>query len=149
PVLKDGPTPLRGNARERAWTIVRCSVVHWPQQPVLKTGLHRFAETPVNGRGPYPSSVMPRRDSGRLLARPKNRLPTFSAHTAAPRPLSRTPAGSRASNRHASIAPRTTWAHGPPTWGAPRIHTHRSIPAPPTPEQASCLLATVPCPTPP
>jgi hypothetical protein len=40
---------------------------------------------------------------------------------------SRTPAGSRASSRYASIAPRTTSARGPLAWGAPRTRTHRSI----------------------
>ena len=59
-----------------------------------------------------------------------------SAHTASPPPPSRTPAGSRASSRHASIAPRTTSARGPLAWGAPRTRTHRSIPAPPTPAGA-------------
>src|SRR5262249_13798913 len=73
---------------------------------------------------------------------------TFSAHTASPQPPSRAPAGSRASSRHASIAPRTTSAHGPLAWGARRTRTHRSIPAPPTPAGASRLPRTVPCPTP-
>src|SRR5580692_9703790 len=40
----------------------------------------------------------------------------FSAHTASPPPPSRTPAGSRAPSRHASIAPRTTSARGPIAW---------------------------------
>src|SRR5688500_16566368 len=74
-------------------------------------------------------------------------MATFSAHTALPPPRSRTPAGSRASSRYASIAPRTTSAHGPPPWDARRTRTHRSIPAPPTPAGASRLLRTVPCPT--
>src|SRR6267154_6625133 len=82
---------------------------------------------------------------GRHLASP---MATFSAHTASPPPPSRTPAGSRASSRHASIAPRTTSARGPPGWGAPRTRTHRSIPAPPTPAGASRLPRTVPYPTP-
>src|SRR5438045_7097731 len=73
---------------------------------------------------------------------------TFSVHTAAPPPLSRAPAGPRASSRHALIAPRTTWAHGPPAWAAPRIRTHRSTPAPSTPAGASGLPRTVPYPTP-
>jgi len=47
-------------------------------------------------------------------------MATFSAHTASPPPPSRTPAGSRASSRHAAIAPRTTSAHGPLAWAAPR-----------------------------
>src|SRR6266550_8165540 len=64
-------------------------------------------------------------------------MATFWAHTASPPPPSRTPAGSRASSRDASIAPRTTSAHGPLTWAAPRTRTHRSIPAPPTPAGAS------------
>src|SRR5829696_7648847 len=64
---------------------------------------------------------------------------TFSAHSASPPPPSRTPAGSQASSRYASIAPRTTSAHGPPAWAAPRTRTHRSIPAPPTPAGASRL----------
>src|SRR4029453_11758055 len=55
-------------------------------------------------------------------------MATFSAHTASPPPPSRTPAGSRASSRQASIAPRTTSAHGPLAWAAPRTRTHRSIP---------------------
>src|SRR5438046_1345763 len=59
--------------------------------------------------------------------------PTFSAHIASPPPPSRTPAGSRASSQYALIAPRTTSAHGPLAWAAPRTRTHRSIPAPPTP----------------
>src|ERR1043166_4121683 len=71
-----------------------------------------------------------------------------SAHTASPPPPSRIPAGSRASSRYASITPRTTSAHGPPAWGAPRTRTHRSIPAPPTPAGASRLPRTVPFPTP-
>src|SRR5215213_5498767 len=75
-------------------------------------------------------------------------MATPEAHTASPPPPSRTPAGSRASNRHASIAPRTTSAHGPLAWAAPRTRTHRSIPAPPTPEGASTLPPTVPYPTP-
>ena len=45
---------------------------------------------------------------------------------------SRTPAGSRASSRHASIFPRTTWAHSPLAGDAPQIRSHRSIPARPT-----------------
>src|SRR5260221_57422 len=60
-------------------------------------------------------------------------MATFSARTASPLPPSRTPAGSRASSRHASIAPRTTSARGPRAWDAPRTRTHRSIPAPSTP----------------
>src|SRR5256884_5788865 len=75
-------------------------------------------------------------------------MATFSAHTASPPPPSRTPAGSRASSRHASIAPRTTSARGPLAWAAPRARTHRSIPAPPTPAGASRLPRTVPYPTP-
>src|SRR5687768_11750327 len=75
-------------------------------------------------------------------------MATFSAHTALPPPRSRTPAGSRASSRYASIAPRTTSAHGPLAWGAPRARTHRSIPAPPTPAGASCLRRAVPYRTP-
>jgi hypothetical protein len=79
-----------------------------------------------------------------------NRAPmaTFSAHTASPPPPSRTPADSRASSRHALIAPRTTSARGPPAWAAPRTRTHRSIPAPSTPARASRLPRTVPYPTP-
>src|SRR5207249_1026040 len=42
----------------------------------------------------------------------------FSAHTASPPPPSRTPAGSRASSRHASTAPRTT------SDGLPQITAH-------------------------
>src|SRR6266540_5688303 len=60
-------------------------------------------------------------------------MATFSARTASPLSPSRTPAGSRASSRHASIAPRTTSARGPRAWDAPRTRTHRSIPAPSTP----------------
>src|SRR5579862_4490599 len=75
-------------------------------------------------------------------------LATFSAHTASPPHPNRTPAGSRASSRHASIAPRTTLAHGPPGWAAPRTHTHRSTPAPPTPAGASRRPRAVPYPTP-
>jgi glyoxylase-like metal-dependent hydrolase (beta-lactamase superfamily II) len=37
----------------------------------------------------------------------------------------RTPAGSRALSRHASIAPRTTSARGPLAWVVPRTRTHR------------------------
>ena len=44
--------------------------------------------------------------------------------------------------------PRTTSAHGPPAWAAPRTRTHRSIPAPPTPAGASRLPRAVPYPTP-
>src|SRR5262249_51314015 len=73
---------------------------------------------------------------------------TFSAHTASPPPPSRTPAGSRASSRHTLIAPRTTSAHGPLAWAAPRTRTHRSIPVPPTPAGASRLPRAVPYPTP-
>src|SRR5438874_6092110 len=76
------------------------------------------------------------------------RIATFSAHTASPPPPSRTPAGLRASSRHASIAPRTTSARGPLAWAAPRTHIHRSIPAPPTPAGASRLPRTVPYPIP-
>src|ERR1039457_922182 len=75
-------------------------------------------------------------------------MATFSAHTASPPPPSRTPAGSRASSRHASIAPRTTSARGPLAWAAPRTRTHRSIPAPPTPAGASRLPRAIPYPTP-
>src|SRR5262249_57879658 len=70
-------------------------------------------------------------------------LATFSAHTAAPPPPSRTPADSRASSRHASTTPPTTWARGPLAWAAPRTRTHLSIPAPSTPAGASRLLRTV------
>jgi hypothetical protein len=72
-----------------------------------------------------------RRDE--IQARP---MATFSADTASPRPPSPTPAGPRASSRHASRVPRTTSARGPLAWGAPRTRTHRSIPAPPTPAGA-------------
>src|SRR6266566_9011060 len=78
---------------------------------------------------------------GRLgLASP---MATFLARPASPLPPSRTPAGSRASNRHASIAPRTTSARGPRAWDAPRTRTHRSIPAPPAPAEASRRPRTV------
>src|SRR5262249_35293867 len=70
-------------------------------------------------------------------------MATFSAHTASPPPRSRTPAGPRASSRHASIAPRTTSAHGPRAWAARRTRTHPSIPAPPAPAGASRLPRTV------
>ena len=46
------------------------------------------------------------------------RSPTFSPHTASPPPPSGAPAGSRASSRSASIAPRTTSARGRRAWGA-------------------------------
>src|SRR5207244_2214872 len=75
-------------------------------------------------------------------------MATFSAHTASPPRPSRTPAGSRASSRHASIAPRTTSARDPLAWAVPRTRTHRSIPAPPTPAGASRLPRAVPYPTP-
>src|SRR6195256_5528865 len=75
-------------------------------------------------------------------------MATFSAHTASPPPPSRTPARSRASGRHASIAQRTTSARGPPAWAAPRTRTHRSIPALPTPAGASRLPRAVLYPTP-
>src|SRR5258707_11671351 len=71
-------------------------------------------------------------------------MATLSAYSASPPPPSRIPAGSRASSRHASIAPRTTSAHGPLAWAAPRTRTHRSIPAPPTQAGASRLPRTVP-----
>src|SRR5688500_2463797 len=70
-----------------------------------------------------------RANANRFRARPESRLyewklvydavraiATFSARTASPRCLSRAPAGSRASSRVASIAPRTTLAHGPRSW---------------------------------
>src|SRR3954462_3504589 len=66
-------------------------------------------------------------------------LATFSAHTASPPLQSRTPAGSRASSRRASIAPRTMSAHDPLSSGAPRCRTHRSVRAPPAPAGASRL----------
>src|SRR5438067_10934798 len=69
-------------------------------------------------------------------------MATLSAHTASPPPPSQTPAGSRASGRDASIAPRTKSARGPLAWAAPRTRTHRSIPAPPTPAGASRLPRT-------
>jgi len=47
-------------------------------------------------------------------------MATFSTRTASPPPPSRTPAGSRASSRHASIVRRTTSARGPRAWAAPR-----------------------------
>src|ERR1700739_2857999 len=85
-------------------------------------------------------------DAGRLgLTSP---MATFSAHTASPPPPRRTPAGSRALSRPASIAPRTTSARGRLAWAAPRTRTHRSIPAPSTPAGASRLPRTVPYPTP-
>src|SRR5690242_8881155 len=62
---------------------------------------------------------------------------TFSVRTAAPRPPSRTPAGSRAAGRGAARAPRTTSARGPRPGGAPRTRPHRSIPLRPTPAGAS------------
>lgn len=67
----------------------------------------------------------------RQACRPRHRSVTFSAHTASPPPPKQTPVGSRASSRHASIARRTTSAHGPLAWGAPRTRTHRSILTPP------------------
>src|SRR3982074_2219349 len=69
-------------------------------------------------------------------------MATFSARSASLPPPSRTPAGLRASSRHVSIAPRTTSAHGPLAWAAPRTRTHRSIPAPPKPAGASRLPRT-------
>src|SRR5690242_1852095 len=48
---------------------------------------------------------------------------TFSAHTASPPRLSRTPAGSRASGRHTWIVPRTALVRGPPAWDGPRTRT--------------------------
>ena len=72
----------------------------------------------------------------------------FSAHTASLPPPSRTPAGSRASSRYASIARRTTSVRGPPASAAPRTRTRRSIPTPPTPAGASRPPRTVPYPTP-
>ncbi|ADO70199.1 Monooxygenase, FAD-binding protein [Stigmatella aurantiaca DW4/3-1] len=71
-------------------------------------------------------------------------MATFSAHTASPPPPSRTPADSRASSQHASIAPRTRSAHGPRNWAAPRTRTHRSTPAPPAQEGASIRPRTIP-----
>src|SRR5688572_4623669 len=79
-----------------------------------------------------------------LVGGPKEGMATFSAHTASPPFRSRTPAGLRASSRDASIARRTTSAHGPLTWAVPETRTHRSIPAPPTPAGASRLPGTVP-----
>src|SRR3954463_2588068 len=73
-------------------------------------------------------------------------MATVSAHSAAPPPPSRTPAGSRAASRETARAPRTMSARGPPAWAAPRTRTHRSIPAPPTPAGASRLQRTVPYP---
>src|SRR5438067_13005663 len=84
----------------------------------------------------------------RLSGAALRRIATFSAHTASPPPPSRTPAGLRASSRHASIAPRTTSARGPLAWAAPRTRPHRSIPAPPTPAGASRLPRAGPYPTP-
>src|SRR5437773_3688177 len=75
-------------------------------------------------------------------------MATFSAHTASPPFFFQAEDGIRDSSRHASIAPRTTSAHGPLAWAAPRTRTHRSIPAPPTPAGASRLPPTVPYPTP-
>jgi hypothetical protein len=49
------------------------------------------------------------------------------------------PAIIRASSPGASIAPRTTSAHGPPAWAVPRTRIHRSIPVPATPAGASRL----------
>jgi hypothetical protein len=43
-------------------------------------------------------------------------MATFLAHSASPPPPRRTPAGLRASSRHASIARRTTSVHGPLAW---------------------------------
>src|SRR5438093_8279955 len=100
----------------------------------------RLVET-LEGLAPTCSMMRPTRASNA-------RWPTYSAHTASPRPLSRTPAGSRASTRHASLAPRTMSAHGPLAWAAPRTRTHRSVPAPPTPAGASRLPRAVPYPTP-
>ena len=60
-------------------------------------------------------------------------LATFSAHTASPRPPSRTPAGSRVKSTCFDSPPRTTSAHGRLAWAAPRTHIHRSIRAPPMP----------------
>ena len=57
-------------------------------------------------------------------------MATFSAHTASPPPPSRTPAGSRASSRRASIAPRTTSARDPLAGAAPRTRTLDQIPGP-------------------
>src|SRR6266404_4820975 len=106
------------------------------------------------GRVSKPGSLTPRRKRRRAPTNGCDRLgltspmAIFSAHTASPPPPSRTPAGSRASSRYASTAPRTTSARGPPAWAAPRTRTHRSIPAPPTPAGASRLPRAVPYPTP-
>jgi hypothetical protein len=52
-------------------------------------------------------------ESGRCFRRPRPiKMATFSVHTASP-PPSRTPAGSRASSRHSSIALRTRSVRGP------------------------------------
>src|SRR5688572_956431 len=57
-------------------------------------------------------------DLGTQWGKPRGLSATFSAHTASPPPPSRTPAGPRASSRHASIAPRTTSVHGLLFWDA-------------------------------
>ncbi len=75
-------------------------------------------------------------------------MATFSAHTASPPPLSRAPAGSRASSRHTSLAPRTASARGPLAWDAPRARTHRSIPTP-NPNSANASGSFTPSFTPP
>jgi hypothetical protein len=118
----NAPAKLRANQQERARSTRNPQLARQ-----LQRSLASSEETPDYrqiGRscGPCRRRVRP--------------MATVSAHTASPPPPSRTPAGSRASSRHASIAPRTTSAHGPLAWGAPRTRTHRSIPAPPTPAGA-------------
>src|SRR5262245_58236379 len=85
-----------------------------------------------------------------LLARgePTRAFATSFVHTASPPPPSRAPAGSRASNREASIAPRTASVRGPPASDAPRARTHRSSPAPSALARAARRPRTVHCPAP-
>ena len=92
-----------------------------------------------------PTRRDPLRRPNRAGSRP---MVTFSARTASPLPPSRTPAGSRASSRQASIAPRTRSARGPRTWDALRTRSHRSTQAPSTPVGASHPPRTVRRPTP-
>jgi hypothetical protein len=81
----------------------------------------RLARPDLGAENPAGSGEEEVGHSGRDYGMGQERRPpaTFSARTALPPPPSRTPAGSRASSRHASIAPRTTSARGPQAWDAP------------------------------
>src|SRR6185312_10356632 len=84
----------------------------WPQEVYHReSGCSRERERSNTGSTGCPKTPA-NWASDALAEMPARDAATFWAHTASPPPPSRTPAGSRASSRQASVAPQTKSARG-------------------------------------